>query len=302
VDFELSLDNHGVADDVLLDDVRRIARSHQKDSISQDGYSQHGRFHAKTLVKRFGSWNKVLELSGLRIQKPGTLKSEDCVADLRHVAAKLERPTITMEEYRKLGSFTARPFYRLFGSWANALQEAGLEVSSGYRAPKDDEELHQNMESVWRTIGKQPKRSDMRKPLSQVSADTYCRRFGSWRKALEAFVVFVKKDVSPERAALPTSCLGGDSADAIPISTARKTPKTSRSVSWRLRFLVMRRDGFKCRLCGASPAIAPGTILVVDHVVAWSKGGETILGNLQTLCEVCNGGKSDLSIDEAELR
>jgi 5-methylcytosine-specific restriction endonuclease McrA len=62
----------------------------------------------------------------------------------------------------------------------------------------------------------------------------------------------------------------------------------------------MRRDDFKCRLCGASPAISPGVILVVDHVVPWSKGGETVFGNLQKLCEVCNGGKSDLSIDEGK--
>ena len=84
-----------------------------------------------------------------------------------------------------------------------------------------------------------------------------------------------------------------------PIVLNRPTPakKTLRAVNWRLRFLVMRRDDFKCRQCGCSPAIKPGTVLVVDHVVPWSKGGETTIDNLQTLCEPCNGGKSDLPIN-----
>ncbi|MFZ6816453.1 HNH endonuclease [Undibacterium sp. Rencai35W] len=29
-------------------------------------------------------------------------------------------------------------------------------------------------------------------------------------------------------------------------------------------------------------------------MVPWSKGGETVLANLQTLCSVCNLGKSNV--------
>jgi 5-methylcytosine-specific restriction endonuclease McrA len=62
-----------------------------------------------------------------------------------------------------------------------------------------------------------------------------------------------------------------------------------------MRFLVMRRDDFKCRICGATPALKPGTVLVIDHILAWESGGETVIENLQTLCEPCNGGKSKSS-------
>jgi 5-methylcytosine-specific restriction endonuclease McrA len=58
--------------------------------------------------------------------------------------------------------------------------------------------------------------------------------------------------------------------------------------------MVMRRDGFRCRQCGQSPATTPGTILVLDHIQPWSRGGETELENLQTLCEQCNAGKGSL--------
>lgn len=69
---------------------------------------------------------------------------------------------------------------------------------------------------------------------------------------------------------------------------------TRRFGSWRMRFLVMRRDDFRCKKCGRSPATDKGIVLHVDHDKAWAKGGETVIENLQTLCSVCNIGKSDL--------
>lgn len=69
--------------------------------------------------------------------------------------------------------------------------------------------------------------------------------------------------------------------------------KTSRDPSMKLRFEVLKRDNFKCCACGASPAKDPSVELHVDHIVPWSKGGETIADNLQTLCSICNLGKRD---------
>ncbi|WP_107771018.1 HNH endonuclease [Nocardioides sediminis] len=60
----------------------------------------------------------------------------------------------------------------------------------------------------------------------------------------------------------------------------------------RLRFAVLNRDDSRCRGCGASAKIH-GAVLHVDHIVPVSKGGKTVLENLQTLCEPCNLGKSN---------
>jgi len=56
----------------------------------------------------------------------------------------------------------------------------------------------------------------------------------------------------------------------------------------------MRRDIFKCKICGRSPATDPSIVLHVDRIKAWANCGETVLENLQTLCSKCNIGKSDL--------
>lgn len=71
--------------------------------------------------------------------------------------------------------------------------------------------------------------------------------------------------------------------------------KTKREPSMRLRFEILKRDNFKCCACGASPAKDPMVELHIDHIIPWSKGGETTAENIQTLCSKCNIGKSDIS-------
>lgn len=62
-------------------------------------------------------------------------------------------------------------------------------------------------------------------------------------------------------------------------------------LSRSLRYDILKRDHFRCVLCGASSR--DGVKLHVDHIVPVSKGGRTVPENLLTLCEHCNIGKSD---------
>ncbi len=56
-----------------------------------------------------------------------------------------------------------------------------------------------------------------------------------------------------------------------------------------LRYDILKRDGFRCQICGASAK--DGVTLHVDHIVPVSKGGKTVKSNLRTLCSNCNLGK-----------
>lgn len=60
----------------------------------------------------------------------------------------------------------------------------------------------------------------------------------------------------------------------------------------RLRYLILKRDGYKCQICGRTQE--DGVKLHVDHIIPVSKGGETKMENLRTLCEDCNLGKGDM--------
>ena len=54
---------------------------------------------------------------------------------------------------------------------------------------------------------------------------------------------------------------------------------------------VMKRDGFRCVICGRSAK--DGVTLHVDHIIPVSKGVKTEMSNLRTLCSDCNLGKRD---------
>lgn len=66
-----------------------------------------------------------------------------------------------------------------------------------------------------------------------------------------------------------------------------------------LRYDILKRDNFKCVICGRTPK-KDGVTLHVDHIIPVSKGGKTEPENLRTLCSICNLGKSD-RYDEDEL-
>lgn len=66
------------------------------------------------------------------------------------------------------------------------------------------------------------------------------------------------------------------------------------SARWReLRYTILKRDGARCALCGATAR--KGVILHVDHIIPRSvdPAREWDPDNLQVLCEACNLGKSN---------
>jgi hypothetical protein len=60
-----------------------------------------------------------------------------------------------------------------------------------------------------------------------------------------------------------------------------------------LRFRILRRDNYRCQLCGASTQNTPEVCLEVDHIRPRSKGGSNHPDNLTTLCFACNRGKGN---------
>lgn len=119
---------------------------------------------------------------------------------------------------------------------------------------------------------------------SRFSVGTYEKRFHGWRNALNAFINYINEEVNTKKV---------DNMESNNLNDSNYH-KTLRTVNLRTRFIVLQRDNFKCCACGASPAKDPSVELQIDHIVPWSKGGETVVNNLQTLCSKCNLGKSDL--------
>jgi len=70
------------------------------------------------------------------------------------------------------------------------------------------------------------------------------------------------------------------------------------SVTKRIRFEVMRRDGHRCHYCGAT---ATDARLTIDHVLPTALGGSDDASNLVTACADCNAGKTSTPPDGATV-
>lgn len=288
--FELEPYYRGITKEQVIADIAAVAGQLGQSTLTADDYRRHGKYSPNVARRRCGSWLRALADAGLSTQRDNTKASPDqFIPDLERVAKLLGKSSVTTDEYQEHGRFAPSTVANHFGTWFAALDAAGLDRTRTLHVT--NEEYFENLEHMWVHLGRQPRYSDVQKPFSRYSAGAYDNRFGSWRKALEAFVAFIDRESNSTTESVPPNLVKKEVPAVLAVQ-----PERSRSISWRLRFLVMRRDDFKCQCCGNSPALSPGLVLHVDHFHPWSKGGATAPDNLQTLCEKCNIGKSDLSM------
>jgi Homing endonuclease associated repeat/HNH endonuclease len=213
---------------------------------------------------------------------------EEFIADLKRVASQYGSASLTTRVYDQNGRFGKTTILRRFRSWNKALEAAGLPLNNVLNIPNPD--LFENLAEVWRKLGRQPVGKDIDKStgMSKFSLGTYESRFGSWNKSLVAFSEFINGSEATDAQTQHASRVSDDNV---------LRGRTPRKINWRLRAQVLVRDSCICRMCGASPAKDPSVELHVDHIRAWSRGGDTVPDNLQTLCAKCNIGKSNETID-----
>lgn len=86
------------------------------------------------------------------------------------------------------------------------------------------------------------------------------------------------------RACLPDGPVGFVTIDRDAREVTRRAPTPKQ------RMRVLRRDGFRCQLCGERPSDNPHVTLHVHHIRPFSTGGLTADSNLITLCHTCHIG------------
>lgn len=315
MEFVLNEYHRNVSDEELLADVKRVAKTLDNETLSQKYYKEKGKYGVNTLLRRFGSWLNVLALCGIQPNtyqvaaassghEHQTVDTDELLADIKRVALLLNKKTISTKEYQQHGIYSRDTCFRRFSSWNEALKQAGLKPYKKVPGQRiNDEDMLKEIERIWIKLGRQPTSSDITAGISQYSLHAYTDHFGGWRGALEAFVKYINEEepvteyVNEEESG--DEIVVADEEDSgkntiAPVKIDKPRHKTSRDVNYRLRFKVMQRDNFKCCLCGKSPAKDPSVELHIDHIFPWSKGGETVIDNLQTLCSVCNLGKGNL--------
>jgi hypothetical protein len=272
-DFIHTPQKRNIPRDQLLADLKNVAAKLSVQTLSQADYRKHSHFNPLTLTTRFGNWNAALKMAGLKPSRHFRVHPQSVLTDVRRVAKKLRTHHLLLTQYLTHGKFSPTLIYRHYQTWSNLLATAGLAPST-YHPRTTDHALLQNLESLWNHLGRQPTCLDLIPPHSRFGLTPYQRRFGGYQNALAAFVHWKQTNHLP--------------------APEKRHHKTTRSINWRLRYEILKRDHFKCQSCGQSPATHPNVRLQVDHKTPWTKGGETLRENLQTLCDQCNIGKSNL--------
>ncbi len=287
-------------DDSILDDLRRVAALMPSEPLTRAKYDKFGRADSSTVVRRLGGWARALERAGLQAQslgkrttdrmrdQPGrSLTQADVVLELQRIAQLLSRSTLRRVDLREHSNLVSEKVLRnRFGSWAAALEAAGLSLSARGRRWTDTD-YTENLLAVWTHYGRPPTFAEMDLPPSRISSGAYAAKYGTWGSAKLAFTQQIGADLA----------VVSETPDTAQTASNPRQPKPrqedSRHIPLGIRYQVLRRDRFRCVACGRSPATDVACVLHVDHVLAFARGGKTSIDNLQVLCESCNLGKGD---------
>lgn len=99
--------------------------------------------------------------------KNAPVSTEEMQNDLKQVAEKLNTDTLTQKLYSEHGKYDVTNLSRRFGTWNRALATVGLKP--GNINNYSDEELFENILSIWQHKGKQPTRRDLSINPSTIS-------------------------------------------------------------------------------------------------------------------------------------
>ncbi len=146
------------------------------------------------IIREFGSWKKALDEAGLELttksKKDSTpLTREECVSEMKRVAALLGQNYLTSKMYDKHANINSQRLSRVFGSWLKALDEAELSPSPHYIREIPFENLAKNFLEIVKELGKIPTLQQLVRRTDPVS-HTYAGRFGGYSKFKQKAIDF----------------------------------------------------------------------------------------------------------------
>lgn len=191
----------------LIDELQELADDMGWRPSSLD-MERFGTFSVTPYQNRFNDWDGAIEAAGLSDVPPKPTKSlltsggprlsdEEILNDIRSVGDELGFPP-RQQDYCDIGTHSMDAVKNHFGSWCDALREAG------YR----EIDLHENGIPVSRLVtelvdltielGKVPDGQDMDR-VGGISKTTYLRNFGTWAETLRMFGLEIPKGEAESR-------------------------------------------------------------------------------------------------------
>ncbi|MFH1798696.1 MAG: hypothetical protein ABH844_05105 [Candidatus Omnitrophota bacterium] len=89
MDYKVKLRKRNISKDGILDDLKKVAESLNKEIMSHTEYAKHGKFGITTIRRKFGTWNKALEAANLKLDQYQNLDKSRLLENLAEVWMKL---------------------------------------------------------------------------------------------------------------------------------------------------------------------------------------------------------------------
>jgi hypothetical protein len=199
--------DYGESTETLLRDLRRVAERVGHPPTVQE-YDANGRFPPGSYCNRFASWFGALATAGFTPENRPAIEEPDLpdnptpeggnqvadgtlLADIRRVAEDLGHPPKS-QEYASLGKHAQSTPTHRFGSWAGAIERAGLDPFNrpgGKDLPDGIELSHrpfiEDIQRVTDELGHSPTTVEY-ETHGVFPRSTVCSQFGSWDDALSS--------------------------------------------------------------------------------------------------------------------
>ena len=168
----------------IIEDIKRVDQLVNMEWLTLTKYETLGKYKRGNIIKVMGNWTNAIK--GAEIKSRITT-NEQFINDLNEVAVKLNTKTFSQKDYtansKIYGHFSISV---KFGSWKNALKQAGLTPMHRGRKRREDSLFLNDLVAVAALLKIQSLSWTAYKNNSgKFEKQTFVSKFGSWNKAIE---------------------------------------------------------------------------------------------------------------------
>ncbi len=162
-----------VSEEQVVEDLKKVSSELSTNKITQKLYGEHGAYDVSTAIRKFGTWNKALEMAGLKASHVLNVSDEELYSNILTLWEHLGRQPRRAELTNQLSRYSQNPYYRRFSTWTNALQSFVTWANNEeLRVPGENNEAPQEHKT-----GRDP---SLRLRFRVMQRDTFtCRQCGA---------------------------------------------------------------------------------------------------------------------------
>lgn len=168
-----------IPDEELLAELKRLGSELGRTPTAVDMESK-GKFGHTTYQNKFDSWNNAIRDANFGVNVRSDIPRSELIDEIHSLEKRLDRIP-EKREMDQQGQFDSTTYMAEFGTWNDALREAGLDLILRRDIP--ELELITEIERLADKLNRPPTRDEMEEQ-GIFSGSIYARRFGTWTDAL----------------------------------------------------------------------------------------------------------------------